>query len=313
MIDISVIIPVYKAEKCLQELYNRLKFSLEQITHNFEIILVEDCGRDNSWEIIKELSVIDYRIKGFQFSRNFGQHYAISAGLDYCSGEWVVVMDCDLQDQPEEILKLYKEAQKGYDIVFARRIKRKDKFLRKFFSKVFYKTLGFMTNTVQDATIANFGIYNKKVIDALKNFKENFRYFPVFIRWLGFNYSSIEVDHASRKEGKSSYNYQKMFNLALDVIIAFSDKPLRIFVLFGFIISFISFIFASKILFKIFLGYKFIVGWSSLITSIWLLSGIIIMILGVIGMYIGKIFEEVKKRPVYVIKDFVNINKKVFT
>ena len=145
MLHISIVIPVYKAENCLHLLYDRLKVSLETITPNFEIILVEDCGGDRSWEIICDLAKSDPRVKGIQFSRNFGQHYGITAGLDYCDGDWVVVMDCDLQDRPEEIPRLYQKAQEGYDVVLARRGKRKDPLLRQLTSYLFYKVFNFQT------------------------------------------------------------------------------------------------------------------------------------------------------------------------
>src|SRR5512133_1578216 len=147
---ISIIIPVYKAEGCLHELYRRLQLSLETITADFEIILVEDCGGDRSWAIIRELAQADPRVKGIQFSRNFGQHYGITAGLDHCDGDWVVVMDCDLQDQPEEIPKLYAKAQEGYEVVLARRGRRQHSLAKRLTSRMFYATLNYLADMRYD-------------------------------------------------------------------------------------------------------------------------------------------------------------------
>src|SRR5512133_2960234 len=162
---ISIIIPVYKAEGCLHELYRRLQLSLETITADFEIILVEDCGGDRSWAIIRELAQADPRVKGIQFSRNFGQHYGITAGLDHCDGDWVVVMDCDLQDQPEEIPKLYAKTREGFDVVYARRAMRHDHLLKRWSSHLFYRVFDYLTEQRSDPAVANFGVYSRKVID----------------------------------------------------------------------------------------------------------------------------------------------------
>ena len=172
MPHISVVIPVYKAEGCLQELYRRLIPSLETITHDYEVVLVEDFGKDRSWEMICRFAKEDARIKGLQLSRNFGQHYAITAGLECASGDWIVVMDCDLQDLPEEIINLYNKAQEGYDIILAKRVERNDGLFKKIGSKMFYKLFSYLTDTQQDISVANFGIYNKVVIDSIKKMND---------------------------------------------------------------------------------------------------------------------------------------------
>jgi dolichol-phosphate mannosyltransferase len=300
---ISIVSPVYRAENILPELIKRIENALHKITYNFEIILVEDGSPDKSWEKIEELSKDKEYIKGIKLSRNFGQHYAITCGLDYAKGEWVVVMDCDLQDQPEEIEKLYNIALEGFDIVLARRAERKDSFFKKFFSKIFYRTLGYLTGTEQDETIANFGIYSHKVIEVLSGMKETIRYFPAMVKWVGFNAVKLDVCHAKRDEGKSSYNFKKLMNLALDIILAFSDKPLRLVVKAGLLISFVSLIITALYFIKWLKGDVIVLGYTSLIISIWLLSGVIISTLGVIGLYVGKIFEGVKGRPIYIISN----------
>ena len=222
----------------MKELFKRLR----KITDEFELILVNDNSPDNSWNTIIDLGTKDKRVKGLLFSRNFGQHCAIAAGLEISKGEWVVVLDCDLQDQPEEIYNLYNKAIEGYDIVLGRRKQRKDNLFKRLFSFLFYRVLAYMTETKQDPAIGNFGIYNRKVINAVNEMKDQLKYFPAMVRWVGFKQTSIDLEHAGRKYGKTSYNFKKLLRLGLDVMISFSDKPLRLIVSIGLIISIIIFI-----------------------------------------------------------------------
>ncbi len=305
-IHISIVSPVYNAENMVEELVQRITNSVKTITDNFEIILVEDCGPDNSWNKIKEICKVNEKVKGIKLSRNFGQHYAISAGIENTSGEWIVVLDCDLQDVPEEIPNLYNKAQEGYDIVLARRHDRKDTFLKRMSSKFFYKTLSYLTATNQDSAVANFGIYNYKVIDAVNSMTENVKYFPSMIKWVGFTKTSLNVKHSERPEGKSSYNLSKLLNLALDIILANSDKPLRLITKLGFFISAFSFLFAAiYFMIAVFKGFA-VTGFASIIVSIWFFSGLIMFSLGIIGLYIGKTYEQSKNRPSYIIKQIIN-------
>ncbi len=305
---ISVVSPVYNSQNIVPLLVNRVEEVLKHITEDYEIILVDDYSTDNSWQSIETAAKSNLKIKGIKLSRNFGQHYAITAGLDNAFGEWVIVMDCDLQDRPEEIINLYKTAIEGnYDIVLAGRINRKDKYLKKMYSKYFYKILGFLTGTKHDASVANFGIYSKCVIREIKSLRESIRYFPTMVNWVGFRKTTIIVTHSEREEGKSSYNFKKMFNLAIDIILAYSDKPIRITIKLGIFISFVSFIMSLYTFIKWYNGTINVVGYSSLIISIWFLSGCILTTLGIIGLYVGKIFEGVKGRPIYIIEKVENV------
>lgn len=299
---LSVVIPVYKAEGCLDELYRRLKASLEIISPDFEIVLVEDCGGDNSWQMIEQLAAVDPRVRGIQFSRNFGQHYGITAGLDYCDGDWVVVMDCDLQDRPEEIPRLYAKAQEGYDVVLALRGPRRDPLLKRLSSRLFYKAFSYLADVKYDGNIGNFRIMSRKVVSNFRQMREQLRFFGGLVQWMGFPTASIEVEHAERFEGKSTYTFTKLWKLATETIIAHSDKPLRLAVRFGFLMAFLSFIYGSYILGRALLYSSPIPGWSSLIVSLYFIGGIIIGILGILGIYLGKTFDESKKRPLYIIK-----------
>jgi len=299
---LSIVSPVYRAELVLDELVERIAKSVPSAFNSYEIILVDDFSPDRSWQKIIEISSENSNVRGFKLSRNFGQHYAITAGLNQVSGDYVVVLDCDLQDQPEEIEKLFNESQKGFDIVLARRYERKDSFYKKTVSKLFYKTLSYLTGTKQDATVANFGIYSKQVINEVVKLEEKIKYFPTMVKWVGFSTSYVNVEHASRSEGKSNYNLKKLLNLALDIILAYSDKPLRLIIKFGLSIAMVSFLMVIYVLFEKITGKVSVSGYASLIISIWFLSGCLLTTLGVVGLYIGKIFEGVKNRPSYIIE-----------
>ena len=305
--QISVVIPVYQAQDIIPELLRRLELSLLNVTSAYELLLIEDGSTDNSWQVIADAAAENKKIKAIKLSRNFGQHYAITAGIDVCCGDWVIVMDCDLQDRPEEIPALYNKAMEGFDIVYAQRVNRKDSLWKKIFSKLFYKIYSKLAGIEYDGHVANFGIYRKKVITVLKNMREPMRAFSPMVRWVGFNKAFIQVEHGRRFSGRSTYSLNKVFNLAGDIILAYSDKPLKIIIRIGFIISFISFLIAVYYLIIYFEGRILVPGYVSIILSIWFLGGLIILNLGVIGLYISKIFAGIKNRPLYIIDKSINI------
>ncbi len=300
---ISIVSPVYRAEGILPKLVHRIESSIKLLTDDYEIILVNDCSPDNSWNEICAIAASNAAVKGVNLSKNFGQHYAISAGLTFATGEWIVVMDCDLQDQPEEIGKLFTKATEGYEVVLAKREQRQDKFFKKLFSKLFYSFLSYLTGVKHDASIANFGIYHKKVINTVIQLPESIRYFPTMVKWVGFKQTAIQVAHAERESGTSSYNWSKLMRLAIDIILAYSDKPLRITMKVGFTITLISLISSIVVFVQWITGDIKVLGYTSLVLSVWLLSGLIIFILGVLGLYVGKMFEGIKKRPIFIVKE----------
>lgn len=304
--SVSIVIPLYRCSKVIPELTSRLVDTLETLFNEFEIIYVNDSSPEPDWESVIKESHKDKRIKGLNLSRNFGQHNAITAGLQYTTGEWIVVMDGDLQDQPEEISLLYQKAKEGYDIVLARRVERQHSFFKRQTSKWFYKTLAYLTDTEQNAEVANFGIYHRKAINAIVNMKDKTRYFPTMVRWVGFNRAEISVNHAMRKDGKSGYSFKALLTLAMNTILSFSDKPLRLTVKLGIFISAFSFLFAAITLIRSITGHITVSGYSSLIISVWFLSGIIITLMGMLGLYIGKIFDQVKNRPVFIVSEKIN-------
>ncbi|SMF75746.1 glycosyltransferase family 2 protein [Pseudobacteriovorax antillogorgiicola] len=305
---ISVVIPVYKCADCLIELTNRLQISLDEVSKRFEILLVDDWSPDNSWEIIQDLAHSNPTIKGIRLSKNFGQHYAIAAGVDQVLGDWLIVMDGDLQDLPEEIPNLYKVATEGdFDVVMARRRIRRDAFLKKEISRLFYRVLSYLTDSRLDPAIANFGIYRRNVVSVIRDMTESIRYFPSMVRWSGFSQTTLDVTHGGRPHGESAYSVKKLLSLGIDVILAYSDKPLKLTVKFGFFLSISSLVFVSYIVFQRLTGQIEVLGYSTIVASVWLLSGVIIFIQGILGLYVGKIFECTKARPVYIISKTVNM------
>lgn len=308
--QISVVVPVYGCKEALPELYKRLTQTLSNIVEDYEIILVNDACPQGSWEVIEKLCQADTHVIGLEMSRNFGQIKAITAGLDYSSGDWVVVMDCDLQDQPEEIVNLYNKALEGYDVVFARRKVRNDSWLKVKVSNAFYSVYSFATGHPYDASLCNFSISKRIVVDAYCSMRELHRAFVMYIQWLGFNETSIDVDHHERYAGTSGYNFKKRINMAIEILTSQSDKLLQITVKMGLMISLISF-FAICIIVIRYFGMHIQPGWSSIIASIFLMGGMTIACIGVVGIYIGNIFMEVKHRPLYVVRQALNTKKDV--
>ena len=306
-IKLSIVSPVYRAEKMVHMLVERIVKSVSTITEDFEIILVNDASPDASWSVIEYECAQDKRVKGINLSRNFGQHYAITAGLHYAKGEWMVVMDCDLQDRPEEIPALYQKALEGYDIVYARRVDRQDKGLKKLSSTLFHRTFDYLSGSKTDKTIANFGIYKQCVIAEYNRMPERARSFPSLIKYLGFTQTAVDVQHAERAEGKSSYNLYKLLKLSFDVIISNSNKPLRMAVGLGFGMSALSFLLALYNVIARLVGFISFPGYTTTVFSIWFVGGLMLFVMGILGLYIGKIFDQVKGRPLFVVKDKLNI------
>ncbi len=303
---LSVVIPVYHARDCMSELYRRLVLALESITPYFELVLVEDCGGDGSWEAIAALAARDPRVKGIQLSRNFGQHYAITAGLDHASGDWVVVMDCDLQDQPEEIEKLYRKAQEGYDMVFARRAFRKDSWGKTLRSRLFNQLMGWLTGEKFDGALCSFSISSKRAILASRAYRERDRAFFLIMKDIGFPLACLDVEHAPRFAGETSYTWGKLFRLSSQVIVSSSTRPLHLSIRAGTLVAGLGFLAILYLVLRYFLMNIAVVGWTSLIVVLTFFFGLLLIQLGVIGLYIGKTFEESKRRPLYHINEFLN-------
>jgi len=305
MPKISVVVPVYGCCDSLNSLYKRLKASLSTISEDFEIIMVNDASPDNAWKTIRELVSKDERVKGVNFARNFGQHKAIAAGLHLSKGDWVVVMDCDLQDRPEEIIKLYNKAQEGYDAVFGQRVNRQHSRRKKLASRLFIMVYDYLTDTKTDPTIGNFSIISRKVVAGLKSLKEQHHPYTFFVIWLGFKRTYIEIEHAERELGTSSYNFKRLIGLAMDNIASQSNKLLKMSIKLGLWVSVLSALSAFYLVIKYFMTDEIVPGWTSVMVSIYFIGGLLFANLGLIGFYLGKIFDETKNRPLYIIDEII--------
>jgi dolichol-phosphate mannosyltransferase len=302
---LSIVSPVYLAEGIVDELIQQIVSVVSKITSDFEIVLVEDGSPDRSWEKIYENCKKDSRIKGIKFSRNFGQHFAITAGLKYATGDYVVVIDCDLQDDPKNIPLLLNKAQEGFEIVYARKIARSHGFMKNFFANIFYKLFSLISDYKMDPTIGSFSIISRKVVNSFLDFKDYRRGYLVVLRWLGYKPAYIDVSHNQRYNGKSSYSLEKLLKLAEVIAVSYSDKLLRISIYLGILFSSTAILGIAYLVYRyIFTGVK--EGWTSVMATIILVGGFIMVSLGVLGLYIGQIFEQVKNRPMFIVQDSLN-------
>lgn len=303
MPHVSVVSPVYCAEACIGELCDRLKSTIGSITEDFEIILVDDRSPDNSWAAIQNESRQDSRVRGIRLSRNFGQHRAITAGLDMADGDWVVVMDCDLQDPPEGIAHLYAKAREGYEIVVAQFEQRAEAGLRRNVSRVFWAGLSWLAGVPFDYRVGNFRIMSRRVVTSFRGYREQLRLLGGITALMGFTTATVPLKRDQRFAGDSSYTYKKMFAISVDIIMAYSLKPLKISVMFGLWISGLSFLIGITLFLLGVSGVIDVPGWVSVMVSLYLIGGFIIANLGIVGYYIGKTFDETKRRPLYVIEN----------
>ena len=303
---ISVVLPCYRTADCLQELHRRLVACFARFAPAYELIFVNDGSPDRDWEVITALCARDPHVRGINLARNFGQHTAITAGLDYTRGEWVVVMDADLQDQPEEIETLYRQAQEGYDIVFGMRQHRRDPLLKIISSRAFNWLFNKLSNVRFRPTASNFSISRRIVIENYRRLRERSRAFGLNILWLGFRVAYVPVKHSERYAGSTSYSLAKSVTLAIDSIVSQSDRPLRFSIKFGLLISCLSGLLSIYYILRYFILGISVAGWTSTIVSIFFLFGLLFANLGVIGLYLGKTFEECKGRPLYIIRETTN-------
>jgi dolichol-phosphate mannosyltransferase len=300
--DFSVIIPIYNEEENLAVLYDRLTAVIGKLG-TYEIIFVDDGSKDRSWQLIKELHGEDDCIKGVSFSRNFGHHIAITAGLDYAEGRTIILMDGDLQDQPEEIPRLLDKLREGYDLVYGIRRVKKDSLMKRFNSFLFWWFLNKLSGIDIPRNQTLLRIFDKKILDVLKDMRERARFIHGMMAWTGFRIALLEVEHAPRERGVSKYNTIKLFRLAFNAITSFSTLPLRLATYLGLFSSGIGFFYALYFLYKkIFLGIP-VLGYASIIVAVLFVGGVQLLILGIMGEYLGRVYQEVQARPVYILKE----------
>jgi dolichol-phosphate mannosyltransferase len=301
-VELSIVVPVYRCRNCLAALHDRLTTTLRGLAVAYEMVFIDDASPDDAWSALVDLAARDPAVKAYRFSRNFGQHAAITAGLEQCNGAWAVVMDCDLQEPPEEIPRLYRTAQSGFDVVFARRKQKKHSFFRRLAARAYFWAINFFNKTHLDGEYGTFSIISRKVIDAFRQVRDRDRHYLLVLHWLGFRSTYIEYVHAERLAGESSYTLRSLLKLALDGIFFQTTSLLRWIVYLGFWISVAGVVLAAYFVYLYF-AYSVYPGWTSLIVLILLIGGFIIISTGIAGLYIGKIFDQVKGRPLYIIAE----------
>lgn len=307
--DLSVIIPSYNEERNVGIMYERLTKTLSEITDSYEMIFVNDCSKDQTLLRIKELAERDSHVKYLSFSRNFGHQIAVSAGLDFCTGEAVVIIDGDLQDPPELISKMYERYKEGYKVVYAKRKTREgETWFKKATAKIFYRLLASMTSIDIPVDVGDFRLIDRVIVEHLRNMPEKSKYIRGQIAWIGYKQTFVEYHRDARLYGTTNYPLKKMLRFALDGITAFSDKPLKIasgLGIFSAIVSLLALVYA---LVSHFCFHATITGWTSLILSVLFIGGVQLITIGIIGEYIARINNDVRNRPLYIL-DEKNIDK----
>lgn len=306
----SVVVPVYNEELVIQETYKRLKAVMDGLKEPYEIIFVNDGSRDATAEIARSICESDCNIKFLDFSRNFGHQIAITAGMDYATGDSIVVIDADLQDPPEVIPEMINKWKEGYDVVFGKRLKRQgETFFKRLTAKVFYRFLRSMTDVDIPVDTGDFRLIDRKVCEALKSVNERNRYVRGIISWLGFKHTGVEFVREKRFAGETKYPLKKMLRFAFDAIASFSYKPLKLASYTGVTISLVSFLYLLVVIYQRLFTDTTIEGWASTLAVSLFFNGIILIILGIVGGYIGRIYDEVKGRPLYIVRDAKNFDR----
>jgi len=306
----AIIIPVFNEEENVQKLYDRLVSVVSQLSTDFELLFINDGSKDKTLDLVKSLSAFDPKVKYINLSRNFGHQIAVSAGLDACDGQRIVIIDADLQDPPELVLEMDQKMNEGFHVVFARRRKRKGESLAKLLTaRLFYRLLARIASVEIPLDTGDFRIMDKKVVDVLKAMPEQNKFLRGQISWIGFKQTFVEYDRSERQGGKTGYTYGKMFRFALDGITSFSDAPLRLASWMGFAVSGVAFIALIYALWGKYVMHNSEPGWASIIVSVLFLGGIQLISLGFIGEYLSRISSNVKQRPLYIV-DETNTEKR---
>jgi polyisoprenyl-phosphate glycosyltransferase len=301
---LSVVVPVYGCRSCLGHLYGRLTAALKGNGTSYEILLVDDRGTDGSWEEIERLVALDDSVGGILLSRNFGQHAAITAGLQFAQGDWVAVIDCDLQDPPEEIPRLYAKALQGYDIVFGRRVHKRTTWPRKRLASMYYRILRMFAGVTLTGDYGDLSVLSRKAVDAFLQLREQDRQYVMILTWLGFDTAVVDYEPAPRYRGRSSYSLSRLFALALSGIFFQTTFLLRWIAYLGLLLAWLGTLLALYLLGARLVGNIY-PGWTGIIVSILLLSGFIILSTGVTGLYIGKVFDQSRGRPLFIVDRMV--------
>jgi len=309
-IEISVIIPIYNEEENIDILFKRIISTLEQLNITYEIICINDGSKDKTLDMLINYHQDNPLIKIINLSRNYGKDIALTAGIDYANGNAVIPLDADLQDPPELIGEMILKWQEGYDIVYAsRRSRQGETWLKRFTADSFYLILDKITKIPIPRNTGDFRLLDRQVVEALKLLPERTRFMKGLFAWVGFKHTSILFERQPRFQGDTKWNYWKLWNFAIDGITSFSLLPLKMWTYLGLIISLISLVYASFLVIRtIFLGID-VPGYASLMVAILFLGGIQLITLGIIGEYLGRVYEEVKARPLYLVRNFYGLEK----
>lgn len=306
---LSIVIPIYNEQGNIDRLYNRLKSVISNLSIECEYIFVNDGSKDDSINIIKNLTQLDSSVKYINLSRNFGHQIAVTAGLDKAVGDRIVIIDADLQDPPELIADLNNKMNEGFEVVYAKRKARKgESWLKKFTARMFYRVLKAITSVNIPVDTGDFRIMDRKIVDVLKQMPEQQKFLRGQISWIGFKQTYVEYERDVRNEGETGYTYIKMIRFALDGITSFSNFPLKFASICGFVVSGIAFLVALYALYSRFISGNYVEGWTSIIISVLFLGGIQLISIGIIGEYISRLSSNVRNRPLYII-DESNIEK----
>lgn len=308
MKKISLLIPAYNEQEVLEHLYQRIgKLANDIKSYEFEFLFVNDGSRDKTLEIIQHYAKTDDRVAYVNLSRNFGKEIAMIAGLDHATGDATVIIDADLQDPPELIPKMIKYWEQGFDDVYAKRDSREgETWFKKTTSKIYYRLLQKSTHIQIQRDTGDFRLLDRRCVEALKQIRESQRYTKGMFSWIGFNKKEITYDRDPRAAGETKWNYMKLLNFAIDGITSFTTAPLRISSVLGFIVSFVAFIYIVVLIVKTVLFGDPAAGYPSLMAVILFLGGVQLLSLGIIGEYIGRIFNETKQRPLYFVEEYHN-------
>lgn len=312
MVKYSIVVPAFNEQEVLEETYKRLTEVMEQTKENYEIIFINDGSRDRTYEIAEEICKKDPHIKLINFSRNFGHQIAVTAGMKYSSGQAIVIIDADLQDPPRVILEMIQKWKEGYDVVYGQRLKREgETFFKKFTAKCFYRFLNKMTSMQIPVDTGDFRLMDRKVCDVMNGIREKNRYVRGLVTWVGFKQTAVEYKRESRFAGETKYPLKKMIKLATDAILSFSYKPLRLAGLVGGALSICSFVYLIVIILQKLFTNTTQPGWASIFAIILFFNGVSLILHSITGEYVGRIYEETKNRPLYIVRDTINFDKDI--
>ncbi|MDF2987638.1 MAG: glycosyl transferase [Eubacterium sp.] len=307
---LSIVVPVYNEQEVIDETYKRLSAVFKDYFMDVEYIFINDGSRDNTYFKLKEIASENPGVRVINFARNFGHQIAITAGMDYAKGDAIVIIDADLQDPPEIIHQMVDKWKEGYEVVYGKRLRREgETFFKKFTAKTFYRFLDSMTDIKLPVDVGDFRLIDRKVCDAMKSLPERSRYVRGLVSWVGFKQTSVDYHREKRFAGETKYPLKKMIKLAGDGIFSFSYKPLKLATFIGMLVSAFSFIYLIVVLIQKFIKNDVVSGWASSMAVSLFLNGVMLIVIGIMGEYVGRIYEEVKARPLYIVGELMGFDR----